>query len=231
MKLEACIESSDEAKLAAQFNLDRVELCQALDLGGLTPTSALVSACAKDIEVHAMLRLRPGNFVYSDSEIEIMISEMETLKKAGAKGVVFGCLNGTGELDIPANSILAVTALDLNLAPTFHRAFDGITNKAKALENLIKLGFTRILTSGGSASATDNLDSLAELTTMADNRIEIMAGSGVNSENAALLVKTGVDALHFSVRKSNGKPEVTGMGAQYIPNPEKIEAIIKALKP
>ena len=231
MKLEACIESSDEAKVAALFNLDRVELCQALDLGGLTPTSALVSACAKHIEVHAMLRLRPGNFVYSESEIEIMISEMEILKQAGVKGVVFGCLNEAGELDIPANSILAVTALDLNLAPTFHRAFDGIPNKAEALENLIKLGFIRILTSGGSASASDNLHSLAELAAIADNRIDIMAGSGVNSENASLLVQTGVDALHFSIRKSNGAPEVAGMGAQYIPNPDKIEAILKSLKP
>ncbi len=230
MKLEACIENSDEARLAANFKLDRVELCQALDLGGLTPTPALVTACAKHIEVHAMLRLRPGNFVYSESEIEIMISELEMLQKAGAKGVVFGCLNEAGELDIPANSILAVTALDLNLMLTFHRAFDGISLKAKALENLIKLGFSRILTSGGSAKAVDNVQALQELATLANHRIEIMAGCGVNSENATTLEKTGVDALHFSIRKSNGIAEVPGMGAQYVPNTDKIEAILKALE-
>lgn len=230
MKLEACIETSDEAAVAARFKLDRVELCQALDLGGLTPSCALVAACAKQIEVHAMLRPRPGNFVYSESEIEVMVSEMESLKNAGATGVVFGCLNRDGDLDIPANSILVITALDLGLEPTFHRAFDNISDKPKAIGNLIKLGFKRILTSGGGAKAVDNIDTLAGLKILARDSIEIMAGSGVNASNAKQLSKTGVDALHFSIRKTNGDPEIAGMGTHCIPNMAKIEAIRKALE-
>lgn len=229
MKLEACIEHPDEAAMAAFFNLDRVELCQALDLGGLTPSAALVSACAKHIDVHAMLRVRPGNFVYSEVELEVMAAEMEMLKSAGAKGVVFGCLNNDMQLDIPANSFLVTKALDLGLESTFHRAFDAIPNKQLALEDLINLGFKRILTSGGEFTAIENIDSLTGITLLAKNRIEIMAGSGVNADNAERLAKSGVDALHFSIRKSNGKPTVAGMGTQYIPDNEKIEAILKVL--
>lgn len=229
MKLEACIETPDEASAAALFNFDRVELCQALDLGGLTPSAGLTAICSNYIEVHAMLRMRPGNFVYSEVELEVMAAEMKILKEAGAKGVVFGCLNKDMGLDIPANSFLITQALDLGLTPTFHRAFDNISDKPKALEDLINLGFNRILTSGGNGTAIEGIDVLTGIKILAKNRIEIMAGCGVNADNASQLAKSGVDALHFSIRKSKGDNAVKGMGNQYTPDNEKIEAILKAL--
>jgi copper homeostasis protein len=229
MKLEACIETPDEASLAALFNLDRAELCQALDLGGLTPSSGLTSICSKYIEVHAMVRVRPGNFHYSEVELEVMAAEMEMLKNAGATGVVFGCLNKNMGLDIPANSFLVTRALDLALIPTFHRAFDNIPDKPKALEDLIHLGFQRILTSGGNGTAIEGIDVITGIKILAKNRIEIMAGGGVNANNAYHLARTGVDGLHFSIRKLNGEKAAKGMGNQYIPDSEKIEAILKAL--
>ena len=88
--LEACIETLAEAKLAAAHNLNRVELCAALDLGGLTPTAALISACAEVVEVHAMIRPRGGDFVYTADEENLMLAEVRNAKKAGAAGVVFG---------------------------------------------------------------------------------------------------------------------------------------------
>lgn len=230
MKLEACIETLAEAKLAAAHNLNRVELCAALDLGGLTPTAALISACAEVVEVHAMIRPRGGDFVYTAEEENLMLAEMQNAKNAGATGVVFGCLLPSQEIDFALTQRLVLEAKKVGLQTTFHRAFDFATNQQKALEELIDLGINRVLTSGGKPTAMEGLENIKHLVKLANGRIEIMAGSGVNATNAMALKSTGIDALHFSIRKPTGSVLPLGMGVNYTPDVEKILGILKELK-
>ncbi len=230
MKLEACIETLAEAKLAAAHNINRVELCAALDLGGLTPTAALISACAEVIEVHVMIRPRGGDFVYTAEEENLMLTEMQNAKKAGAIGVVFGCLLPSGEIDFALTQHLVLEAKKAGLQTTFHRAFDFVTNQQKALEELIDLGINRVLTSGGKPTAIEGLEEIAQLVKTANGRIQIMAGSGVNTTNAAALKATNIDALHFSIRKPTGSVLPLGMGVNYAPDGEKILEILSKLK-
>jgi copper homeostasis protein len=230
MKLEACIETLAEAKLAAAYNLNRVELCSALDLGGLTPTAALISACAEVIEVHAMIRPRGGDFCYAPDEVALMLSEIEDAKKAGAVGVVFGCLDAENQLDVEATKILTQKAKQHGLQSTFHRAIDFVPDQESVLEKLIVLGINRVLTSGGKPTAIAGLEEIARLVKTANGRIEIMAGSGVNASNAAALKTSGVDALHFSIRKPTGSVLPLGMGANYGLDEEKILGTLSMLK-
>lgn len=230
MKLEACIETLAEAKLAAAHNINRVELCAALDLGGLTPTAALISACAEVIEVHAMIRPRGGDFVYTADEQNLMLADVQNAKKAGATGVVFGSLLPTGKIDFALTQRLVLEAKKLGLQTTFHRAFDFVTNQQKALEELIDLNINRVLTSGGKPTAIVGLEEIAQVVKTANGRIEIMAGSGVNATNAAVLKAINVDALHFSIRKPTGSVLPLGMGANYAPDEEKVLGVLSTLK-
>jgi copper homeostasis protein len=228
--LEACVETLEEALLAAQYGLDRIELCAALDLGGLTPTAALISACAEVTEVHAMIRPRTGHFVYTTAEMTLMLAEIEHAKNAGAHGVVLGCLDHSGEPDYAMIRQLVLAAKKQKLHTTFHRAFDCTPNLSETLENLISFGLDRILTSGGKPTASEGLEHIRLLCNQAKGRIEVMAGSGVNAENAPLLFDTGVDALHFSVRKKSDVSMPFGMGHTYLTDPQKIRDIIRAVK-
>ena len=229
VKLKACIETLAEAKLAAKHGLNRVELCAALDLGGLTPTEALISACAEVVEVHAMVRPRAGDFVYTEEEIELMLCEVRNAKKAGASGVVFGCLTPANEIDFALTQRLVLAAQSVGLKTTFHRAFDFVLDPENTLEKLIELGIDRVLTSGGKSTAIAGLSQITSLIETSKGRIQIMAGSGVNATNAKALKTTRVDALHFSIRKPSGSLLPLGMGANYEPDEEKILTILNSL--
>ena len=125
MIFEFCIDSIDGAIAAQQFGVKRVELCSALNVGGLTPSYGLIQQCAQyQAEVHVMIRHIEGGFVYSKKDILIMVQDIKMAKQAGAKGVVFGCLTPDNKLDFESNINLIETAKDLNLEVTFHRAFD-----------------------------------------------------------------------------------------------------------
>jgi len=230
MTLEVCTDSLEGTELAARYGARRVELCSSLSTAGLTPSLTLVEKCAQvdGIEVHAMLRHREGGFVYNDSDLEILLRDMELLHGAGVKGVVFGCLTEESKLDTEKNSRLAERALKLGLESTFHRAFDFVKEPENALEELINQGFTRILTSGQKPTAIEGIDLISELVKQSAGRIQIMAGSGVNASNAKKLASIGVDALHFTAHKISGDRRM-GMGTHFIPDEEKIRRIKTAL--
>ncbi len=231
MQLELCATRLEEVRLARDTGLDRVELCAALEIGGLTPSWALIraSVALQGPEVHVMLRPRGGAFSYSAEEVELMQADMFKSAQLGAVGVVFGILTAEGEIDRPACRRLLDQADYLGLECTFHRAFDLLEDWENGLEQLIELGFDRVLTSGGQPMAIQGLSRIRETVGRSEGRIQVMAGSGIRDSQVPLFVAAGVDALHFSARKAVEKETGLGMGKDYQPDREKVEHIQQAL--
>jgi len=157
-----------------------------------------------------------------------MAKDMVQMAGLGIKGIVFGCLTDKGKVDTEGNQLLMEKAKELELEVTFHRAFDLVKDPKESLDQLIELGFDRILTSGGKARAIEGIAQIRETVKWSEGRIQIMAGSGVNTSNVRALADAGVDAVHFSSHVAEKVGDL-GMGSKHIPNQEKIEAIVKAL--
>ena len=229
MKLEACIETLEEAQIAAKHKIDRVELCSALDLGGLTPSAGLIKSVSEHIETQVMIRPRAGDFVYTESELLIMEGDIQIAKDFGATGVVFGCLTETKEIDVESNSRLLEKAKSLELISTFHRAFDFLFDMGSGINQLLDMRFDRVLTSGGQQKAYTGLNQIMQLITLANGRIEIMTGSGVNADNIKTFKAAGVDAAHFSIRKKQVGMASLNMGEKYEVDEEKVLTIMRSL--
>lgn len=229
MEIEICANSFEEAVLAKKYAINRIELCSALSLGGLTPSMGLVEQCAKEIEVHAIIRHQEGDFVYSNSDIEIMKKDIFNVKKAGGKGVVFGCLKKDNSIHIKQNKNLVDLAKELKLTCTFHRAFDFCQNPEQTLEQIIQLGFDRVLTSGQKPRAQEGIQLLKQLVMQSHNRIQIMAGSGINPNNTLQISQTGVNAIHFSIHQNNNSKNHFGMGKNPLLDENKIAQILQVL--
>jgi copper homeostasis protein len=230
MKIEFCIDSVDGAIAAKKHGANRVELCSALYVGGLTPSFGLIKQCVQQgVEVHVMIRHVEGGFNYSKEDVLIMLQDIKMVKDAGGAGVVFGCLTPQNELDFESNIDLIEAARNLELEVTFHRAFDFIENIEEALTSLINFGVDRILTSGKHDKAINGIENIKQLVKQANGEIEIMAGSGVNRDNALVLAKTGVDALHFTIHKSSSETETLGMGSRTVIDEDKITSVLKEL--
>lgn len=229
--LELCIDNFEAAKIAADKKFKRVELCANLAEGGTTPSIGLIQKCAslKSVEVHVIIRPRPGNFVYTQDELEVMSRDIVAASIAGAKGVVFGCLTNKDEFDLKANLMLCEIALHLKLEMTFHRAFDLIIDWQKALIDIEKSGFNRILTSGAKSNVNEGIPHLKELNKQKGN-LQIMAGGGVNANNATLLINAGVDAIHFTARKIRPNHLDSGYGDNFEIDLSKIDSIISLMK-
>lgn len=243
--LEVCVDSFDAALAAANAGAGRIELCSALSEGGLTPSYALIKKTCREagIMVHVMIRPRGGDFVYTDTEFEVMQEEIYDSRKAGAHGLVFGILNPDGSVDV--NRCSQLMDLCRPRVATFHRAFDMCSDPFLALEEIISLGFDYLLTSGLRQTAEDGLDMIRELVKRAGDRIRIIAGSGVNAHNVKLLSSAGVNEFHFTARKSVMSPSqfrneaLASMGSsvqhggeysRYVFDEEKIRSIIQALQ-
>ena len=194
---EACVESVEETREAAAWGAARVELCVDLEHDGCTPTPSLVAECsaAVDIPVIAMVRSRPGAFVYTHAEIDAMCGVMRDLADRGAAGFATGALRDDGTIDREATERL-VDAAD-GLPVTFHRAFDRIPDPEEGLGALIALGARRVLTSGGGRTAEEGIDALRRLVEQADGRIEVVAAGAIRPDNVERVVEaTGVPAVH-----------------------------------
>lgn len=199
VKLEVCANGVNSALVAQNAGAYRVELCDNLLEGGTTPSYGQIALARKllDIKLYPIIRPRGGDFVYSDLEFEIMKTDVQSCKSLGCDGVVFGILQADGKVDVERCKLLLEVAHPL--PATFHRAFDDSANLFEALEDLIALGFERVLTSGGAATAMEGVDVLNELVKAASNRIEVMPGSGVTKDNVASLVKmTNARSVHGS---------------------------------
>ncbi len=229
MDVEVCIESIEEAKLAAKYKAKRVELCSGLDLGGITPSANLIETIVEFApEVHVLVRPRGGDFCYNSEEINLIKRDIKLAKKLGAFGVVIGVLNRSNEFDFDLNKELVEFAKSNNLEVTFHRAFDLVPNPENTIYQLIELGIDRLLTSGQQRSAVEGVELIRKLSMIAKDKIQIMAGGGVNQNNIQSLLESCVDAVHFSSRKKVKEMELN-MGSQYIPDEEKIAAIMNMI--
>lgn len=201
-KFEICANSVESAVAAQQGGAHRVELCAGIPEGGTTPSYGEIVTAREllDIRLHVIIRPRGGDFLYSPVELKTMLRDVEMARKAGADGVVFGCLTPDGDVDMEAMRPLMKAAEGMSV--TFHRAFDVCRNPEMALEQIIELGCDRILTSGQKATAEAGADLLARLNQLAGDRIILLAGCGVNERNiAALAAQTGIHEFHFSARK------------------------------
>jgi copper homeostasis protein len=197
--LEVCVESVSGVRAARAAGAARVELCCALAEGGLTPSHACLAAAVAvgGIEVVALARPRGGDFLYEADELAVLERDVACARELGAAGVALGCLTADGEIDEKLCERLIRRARPL--AVTFHRAFDFVRAPERALETLVHLGVARVLTSGGAPSALEGQAEIAALVRAARGRIQVVAAGGVRAGNAAeIVLRTGVEALHFS---------------------------------
>ena len=202
MLIEVCSTSLQSVKNAASAGADRIELCSALELGGLTPSMGLIKKAQElnIIDIHCLLRPRVGHFIYTDEELNLIEEDLKFVGELGCKGVVLGALTPEFKLDLKRLERWRQLAGDMYL--TFHRAFDVIVNPKEALQQLIELGYDCILTAGGSEKAIDGFNSLEEWNKKFGEQILIMPGSGINTNNCQKFKSAGFKALHLSGSES-----------------------------
>ncbi|NLS14996.1 copper homeostasis protein CutC [Rhizobium sp. P40RR-XXII] len=178
MLLEVCVEDIAGLKAAVEGGGDRIELCSALAVGGLTPSAGLMAAAANiPVPAYAIIRPRAGSFVYSADELDVMKRDIDAARNSRLPGVVLGASLPDGRLDFDALATLSAHAE--GLGTTLHRAFDLVPDIEEAVDMAISLGFERILTSGGAKTAAEGVTVLEQAIAAAAGRISIMPGSGV----------------------------------------------------
>ncbi|WDZ76692.1 copper homeostasis protein CutC [Ensifer adhaerens] len=214
IKLEVCVDDADGLNAAIEGGADRIELCSALSVGGLTPNPGLMAIAGPPaVRVYAMIRPRPGDFIFSTADLDVMRRDIDAVRASGLNGVVLGASLADGRLD--ASMLIKLTGHAAGLGMTLHRAFDLVPDFAEAMEVAVELGFERILTSGGARSAPQAIDRLAEIIDLAKGRLSIMPGSGVTLESVdALLDRLSVGEVHSScsVRKPAQDQRLVDMG-------------------
>ena len=224
--VEVCVEDAAGARTAAAAGAARVELCCALAAGGLTASAAALAAGARagmevGVEVIALLRPRPGDFLYSEEELRILADDLLAARDAGIAGIALGCLTSDGAVD--AERCARLVALAGPLPVTFHRAFDHVREPELALETLVELGCARVLTSGQAESAYAGRERIGTLVRAARGRIQVVAAGGVRAENVReVVLASGVGAVHFSaalarpsaMRHRNPRPRLAAPGAR-----------------
>jgi copper homeostasis protein len=200
-KLEVIGFNIESCSIAEAAGADRIELCDNPGEGGTTPSYGFIKAAREklQIELYPIIRPRGGDFLYSDDEFEVMKTDVQIFKELCCDGVVTGMLHADGSVDKERCRLLVALAYPMGV--TFHRAFDRVNDASKTLEDIIEIGFERILTSGLKATATEGAETIAALIKQADERIIIMPGSGVRADNIAELAKiTGAVEFHTSAR-------------------------------
>lgn len=229
MKIELCAASEWAISLASIHRCDRIELCQQLEVGGITPSHGLQMFAKSRIESHVLIRPRGGDFVFSCEEKEVMLMDIAAVRNNELAGVVIGALTPMNTLDLDWIKEAVKEAGKLEL--TCHRAFDDVVDWQETLESLISLGFHRVLTSGQATDVLLGKEKLCSFLKSANNRIEIMAGGGINVANIQEIhddVKP--NAIHFSATEWSQ----LGVGSRYetaalCVNESKLKQLLQAI--
>jgi len=207
--LEVCCGNLDSVHAAVKGGAPRIELCSALELDGLTPAwEDLRTARSRypNLTIHVLIRPRPGDFCYSPAELQQMSADIKIALALGADGIVIGCLTPSGDVDVPAMQVLMADARHV----TFHRAFDVCRQPFDALETIIGLGCTRLLTSGQAPTVAEGTDMVRALRERADGRIGLLPGCGVTPRNARRILElTGCTEIHASASHTVNGRKVT----------------------
>ncbi len=204
MLKEACVESLQEALLAQQRGANRIELCADLGIGGITPSYALIESAKKLLNIPVMVMIRPrgGNFVYTRYEIKSMLQSIDICKNIGVEGIVTGILTEAGDIDNILNRRLTERSYPLEV--TFHKAIDATPDLVRSTEMIKQIkGFTRILTSGGAATAMEGAEKINEMIRAAGDKIRIIAAGKVTNENLGV-IKRMINTDEFHGRKIVG---------------------------
>lgn len=227
IKLEICTASAEDCAVAERGGADRVELNCALMLGGLTPSLGALreSRAAIRIPLIVMIRPRAGGFGYSASEFKVMQRDIETALAENADGIAFGILTAQGTIDL--ERCRQIVKLAAGRQVVFHRAFDVVPEPLSALDQLMELGVTRVMTSGQEASAYNGAANIARYLQHSNGRIEVLPAGGINRFTLADVVKrTGCDQVHASLstgskdRSVAARPQVSFGGTLKPPEDE-----------
>jgi len=222
--LEICCGSIDDAIEAEKGGADRVELCSALFLGGLTPSLGTIQEAKRRLKIPVMVMVRPrgGGFAYSEAEMASMERDTEAAVEAGADGVVFGILQADGRIDVAR--CRRIRQLIGKRQAVFHRAFDVTPDPFEALEQLVELGITRVLTSGQKDSVPEGAELIKKLIARAGERMEILPGGGIQLWNMQEMIeRTGCRQVHLTAfgtvadTSTQARPGITFGGALYPP--------------
>lgn len=234
--LEICCGSYYDAVQAALGGARRIELNSGLHLGGLTPSLGTLELVKErlNLNVVAMVRPRGGGFCYSDEDFEVMERDTRLLVEHGADGIAFGCLNPDATLNRARNASLISIIHSYGKEAVFHRAFDCTNDPYKSMELLIDMGVDRVLTSGLKPKAVQGAGLLKELQTRYGDRIEILAGSGINVSNARQLMEdTGLSQVHSSCKDWVSDPTTAVNGVSYafapVPNEDAYDVVSAGL--
>lgn len=242
--VEICLDDLDGITVAERAGADRVELCASLGEGGITPSigsAAIALRTATRIGVSVLVRQRPGDFVFSRSEVDAMVADIRAIAElpnpAGVPlGFVVGALRVDGSVDTEATGRMIDAAGAAEV--TFHKAFDQTPDLPAALDDVIAVGAARILTSGGTTTALDGAEKLAELVVRARGRVGILAGGGVRPGNVAEIVRrTGVTEVHLraghvvqsAARSAGAAPSVYDSGFRMVTSGEVVRDVLSQL--
>jgi copper homeostasis protein len=222
--IEVCCGSVDDAVEAEKGSADRVELNSSLFLGGLTPSLGSIIEAKKRLKIPVMVMIRPraGGFCYTQAEMAVMLNDAKLAVAHGADGLVFGILTPDGSIEMErCKQIIEVAN---GRETVFHRAFDVTAEPLKALEQLIELGFTRVLTSGQQRSVPEGIELIKELIARAGDKIEILPGGGIRLHNVRRIVEqTGAKQVHLSAfsqrldKSTQHRPHITFGGELHPP--------------
>lgn len=236
--LEIAANSMASAVAAEVGGAGRIELCAALELGGLTPSHAQIAITRERVRIplYVLIRPRAGDFVYSDDECETMQRDIEVCAALGCDGVVLGVLDADGGVDMARCRALIAAANGLGV--TFHRAIDVSRDPLQALEDIIALGCGRVLSSGAQPSAATGAALLREMVTRARGRIVVMPGAGIDAGNIAVVRQaTGAREFHASARRAlpsamrHVPAQPLGMdGGEIRTDAEQVRRMVKALE-
>ena len=197
--LESCCTDVEQIRRAQEAGARRIELCEKLAVGGVTPSAELLKAAISvaTVPVNVLVRPRGGDFVFSAAEADTMLRDIERCREAGAAAVVIGALDSRGDVDMPLMRRLCDAASGMSV--TFHRAFDVCADPLAAFEDVLALGCDRLLTSGHESDAFKGRFFIAELVERAAGRIIVMPGCGVRRSNIArIAADTGAVEFHAS---------------------------------
>ena len=200
IRIEICTNGYQSVINAQENGAHCAELCESLEVGGVTPSYGTLKKVAADmkIPVRVLIRPRSGNYIYNEAELEMMCLDIQLVKQLGYEGVVIGALDENGDLDVEKIKIMMKAGEGMKF--TFHRAIDACNNPLEALATLVELGFDKVLTSGCKPKAIDGVGMIRQMQEKYGDKIKIMAGGGININNVVTIInETGISNCHASL--------------------------------